>query len=136
MTRFPWRKHFHPARRFAFEFHGKIHVFTKGDKMQNVTMSPGQAFTATALPQDAAGNPALMLPGNVPAWAVLPATGLTVTPSSDGFSALINGAATPGTFNITVTGQNSNNGGISGTFTVTVSENPATQFGFSFTTPA
>ena len=90
----------------------------------------GQTIVVDASPEDAGGNPGLLISGAVPLWVASPAAGIQITPATDGLSAQVS-ATVPGTYAVTVTANNSNNGGISGSFTVTVSEQPATQIVFS-----
>lgn len=102
--------------------------------MQNVTMATNQHFTATATPQDASANPGTTT--FPPTWAATP-TGLALTPDPTGVTCLVTSGTTPGTFTVTVTAQGApETATFSSSFTVTIPENPATQFGaFSFTAP-
>jgi hypothetical protein len=103
--------------------------------MQNNNLAPGGSTTVTAAPEDASGNPGGMQPTNVPTWSTpLPATGLSLVASADGFSAVVTAAATapPGVTTITVQGTNSGGGGFNSAFTITIAEQPAREFGFTF----
>ena len=101
------------------------------------TIPQGESETVTLLPEDAAGNPATIRSGNVPAWANSNPAVATVTPAADGLSAVV-AAIEEGTTVVTVTGISDFNDGdqLTGTFTVTVPEGPATGLTFQFGTPA
>ena len=101
------------------------------------TIPQGESETVTLLPEDAAGDPATIRSGNVPAWANGTPAIATVTPAADGLSAVVK-ALTQGTTTVTVTAISDFNDGdqLTGTFTVTVPEGPATGLTFQFGTPA
>ena len=106
--------------------------------LQNTSFSIGQSEVIVALPEDSNGNPGLLGSGNVPSWSInpnSPQSGITITPAANGLSATI-AAQTPGSYQVDVKGQNSVGGQLTSSFTVTVVENPASQFGFTFGNPS
>jgi hypothetical protein len=104
--------------------------------MQSTSFNVGQSETVTLLPEDPNNNPGLLGSGNIPSWAIDPSspqTGLAITPASNGLSAKLS-ATVPGTYLVDVSGQNSAGGGFTSQFSVTINEQPATQFAFQFGT--
>lgn len=102
--------------------------------LPNQNLSFGQSVVVTATAEDASGNPGTYT-GTKPTWSQ--PTGLTVIPASDGFSATITAATTPGVFQIDVKSQPVSFGpNVTNSFDITVQEVPATQLVFSFGTPA
>jgi hypothetical protein len=107
--------------------------------MQSVNVPLNQEVTVTILPVDSNGNPALLSSGDVPTWKVDPSspTGVaTVTPASNGLSAVV-ASVTPGTVQIDVQADSNANNGlqVNASFQVVVPENPATALDFQFSAP-
>lgn len=101
------------------------------------TIPQGESETITLDPEDAQGNPATIRTGTVPAWANSTPAVATVTPATDGLSAVATGVAA-GETTVTVTAISDFNHGdqLTGVFTITVPEGPATGLTFSFGAPA
>lgn len=95
--------------------------------MLNFNLNPNQTETFHAAAVDANFNPGLLWGGAVPVWTPAPNVGLTLTPSADGFSCDIKANAS-GIFTITVSSADPTGAPVSTQFTVTVPEQPATQF--------
>lgn len=96
------------------------------------SLAAGQSEVVTATPEDNNGNTALLAAGNVPAWQSSDTTISTVTPAADGLSAKLT-AVKAGSCSVAVNGISSfASSNVSGSFDVTVTENPATTFGFNF----
>ena len=104
--------------------------------LPNVTMPPGSTVSVTAAPLDASGNPATIF--DVLAWtAENTSIVAAINTSNEGLFANVTAGSTPGTTQVAVTFQATNGGPtLTSSFTVTVSENPATQLGFTFGTPS
>jgi hypothetical protein len=102
--------------------------------MQNKNLAPGGSTTVTATPEDSNGNPGA-LGGNAPTWSA-PGTGsgLSLNVAGDGLSAIVTAAADapPGVTVITVTGQDASSATFNTAFSITIAEQPAAEFGFSF----
>lgn len=104
--------------------------------MASTSLAAGQSEVVTATPEDNLGNTALLATGNVPTWQSTDTTVATVTPASDGLSAKLT-AIKAGSCSIAVNGVSSfASSNVSGSFDVTVTENPATTFGFAFGPPS
>jgi len=102
--------------------------------MQAFSVPLGGSKTVTAAPEDAAGNPGGMAAGNVPTWKLHDGSTagiVSITPSTDGLSAVVQSTGGPGSVEIDVTGLNSAGQGFTSTFEVDVQQAPATQFVFS-----
>jgi hypothetical protein len=104
--------------------------------LPNTSLTAGQSETVTAIPEDANGNPGSIAAGSIPTWTSSSSTVASVTPASDGLSAVV-AALSAGTTTVTVAGESSfADSSISGQFTVTVTEAAATQIGFTFGSPS
>jgi hypothetical protein len=95
----------------------------------------GQTLTITLQPQDSETppEPGSLQPGNVPTWANQNPSIVTVTPASDGLSAVVTPVA-PGSYVVTSQADSNFNGGTQLNLIVdgTVQENPATQLSATF----
>lgn len=67
------------------------------------SIQTGQSKTATVAFTDANGVAQPLPAGNVPAWAVDPASALALTPAADGMSCAIVGGSPVGDFTLTAT---------------------------------
>jgi hypothetical protein len=103
--------------------------------LPNTTFNAGQSETITVVPETTNGQPGLIVNSVIPAWSSSPTGIVTITPASDGLSAVVAGVA-PGTATVNVQGESSSGAIINSQFTILVQEGAATQFGFQFGTAA
>lgn len=94
------RRHLPDRRRGALVLIGQGKVET-----MSFNIKTGQSMVATALFTDDKDVARPLASGTVPAWSVIPADALALTPAADGMTCGIVGGPNPEDFVLTVTGQ-------------------------------